>query len=168
MHANPLPRSLQKVMVKYATGFEGARKVLKMMVKIGLLQEIPSNYDLANREEKKDEILAMCPGFAWITKCHPLDNYHVSHVIRTTPAAAVIKTYSPNLMVRLLLRETANPSPSKAPEIARTIAAVIPNLHSLVIGLGLGRNPLLQATVACITKAAREANLPLVLDSDGR
>lgn len=69
-------------------------------------------------------------------------------------------------MVHPLLRESAHPNPSEASDIAHTIAALIPNLHSLVIGPGLGRDPLMQATVACIIKAARQANLPLVLDAD--
>lgn len=89
-----------------------------------------------------------------------------SHVICTTPAAVVIKTYSPNLMVHPLLRESTNPSPSEASEIAHSIAALIPNLHSLVIGPGLGRDPLILATSAYIIQAARQKNLPLVLDAD--
>ncbi len=33
------------------------------MINTDLLQEIPSNYSLANGENKKDEVLAMCPAF---------------------------------------------------------------------------------------------------------
>lgn len=64
--------------VTYATGVESSTEVRRMMIKTDLLQEIPSNYSLANGENKKDEVLAMCPafgpGFAWITKYHPLEN----------------------------------------------------------------------------------------------
>ena len=69
-------------------------------------------------------------------------------------------------MVHPLLRESNHPSPSEASEIAHTIAALIPSLHSLVIGPGLGRDPLMQETVACIIESARQSNLPLVLDAD--
>ncbi|KAL9611802.1 MAG: hypothetical protein Q9167_003570 [Letrouitia subvulpina] len=87
-----------------------------------------------------------------------------SHVICTPPAANVIKTYSPNLMVHPIMRET--PSPSSASTIAAPVVAMLANLHSLVIGPGLGRDDLMQATVAEIIKAAREKGTPLVLDAD--
>lgn len=87
-----------------------------------------------------------------------------SYVVCTPPAAAVIKTYSPNLMVHPLLRET--PSSERPDAIASTVISLIPNLHALVIGPGLGRDPLMQETVATIIISARKSNLPLVLDAD--
>lgn len=87
-----------------------------------------------------------------------------SHVICTPAAAAVIKTYSPNLMVHPLMRET--PSQTPASTLASAITALLPNLHVLVIGPGLGRDPLMQATTAAIISAARDKNVPLVLDAD--
>ncbi|GJC83151.1 ATP-dependent (S)-NAD(P)H-hydrate dehydratase [Colletotrichum liriopes] len=97
-----------------------------------------------------------------------------SHVICTPGAASVIKTYSPNLMVHPLMRQTpsdAAPSGSKdahtdAEEIARPIIEMLSRLHVLVIGPGLGRDPLMQDTVARVIRAAREKSLPLVLDAD--
>ncbi|KAL8768711.1 MAG: hypothetical protein Q9209_005129 [Squamulea sp. 1 TL-2023] len=88
----------------------------------------------------------------------------LSHVICTPPAANVIKTYSPNLMVHPIMHE----SPSSIPvsSIANTVIAMLTHLHSLVIGPGLGRDELMQSTVAEVISAAREKKVPLVLDAD--
>ncbi|PNY27295.1 ATP-dependent (S)-NAD(P)H-hydrate dehydratase [Tolypocladium capitatum] len=96
----------------------------------------------------------------------------MSHVICTPGAGAVIKTYSPNLMVHPLLRQS---SPSKTdanghdadPEhIAATIIEMLPRLHALVVGPGLGRDPLMQATVSRVIRATREKKMPVVIDAD--
>lgn len=103
-----------------------------------------------------------------------------SHVICTPAAAAVIKTYSPNLMVHPLMRQTYRPEHdtvastslhSRTPDhnvdqIAHEIIEMLPRLHVLVIGPGLGRDPLMQATIARVILAARERNIPIVLDAD--
>ena len=43
---------------------------------------------------------------------------------------------------------------------------MLPRLHVLVIGPGLGRDPLMQDTVARVIRAARDKEMPLVLDAD--
>lgn len=104
----------------------------------------------------------------------------MSHVICTPAAAAVIKTYSPNLMVHPLMRQspassadtrsstdTSKKNAETDPErIALSVADMLPRLHVLVIGPGLGRDPLMQATVARVVRAARERDLPIILDAD--
>ncbi|KAF6841429.1 ATP-dependent (S)-NAD(P)H-hydrate dehydratase [Colletotrichum plurivorum] len=96
----------------------------------------------------------------------------MSHVICTPGAASVIKTYSPNLMVHPLMRQSpSSPKDSKSPEtdpdqISASIIEMLPRLHVLVIGPGLGRDPLMQDTVARVIRAARERSIPLVLDAD--
>ncbi|EPE06360.1 hypothetical protein F503_02488 [Ophiostoma piceae UAMH 11346] len=92
----------------------------------------------------------------------------MSHVICTPAAAAVIKTYSPNLMVHPLMRQAKGGEDiaAAADEVSRRVIEMLPRLHVLVIGPGLGRDPLMQATVAHVVAAARKANLPLVLDAD--
>ncbi|KAF7542509.1 hypothetical protein G7Z17_g11517 [Cylindrodendrum hubeiense] len=104
----------------------------------------------------------------------------MSHVICTPAASAVIKTYSPNLMVHPLMRQTPLPSQfasattsthSKDPEsdpehISNKVIDMLPRLHVLVVGPGLGRDPLMQATVARVIRAARDLNIPMVLDAD--
>jgi ATP-dependent NAD(P)H-hydrate dehydratase len=50
--------------------------------------------------------------------------------------------------------------------IASRIIDMLPRLHVLVIGPGLGRDPLMQETVARVIRAARERDMPIVLDAD--
>ena len=73
-------------------------------------------------------------------------------------------------MVHPIMRETAEIThshvPSEPSAIASPVIAMLSNLHAVVIGPGLGRDQLMQATVAAIIKAAREHNTPLVLDAD--
>ncbi|KAL8905454.1 MAG: hypothetical protein Q9207_002647, partial [Kuettlingeria erythrocarpa] len=95
---------------------------------------------------------------------NPLNKSLQSHVICTPPAANVIKTYSPNLMVHPIMRESPHQTP--ATTLASPVIAMLAHLHSLVIGPGLGRDELMQATVAEVISAAREKKLPLVLDAD--
>ncbi|KAM0332065.1 hypothetical protein ACHAQA_002334 [Verticillium albo-atrum] len=95
----------------------------------------------------------------------------MSHVICTPAAAAVIKTYSPNLMVHPLMRQSPTDAAKKdtvldPEQIASTVADMLSRLHVLVIGPGLGRDPLMQATVARVVRAARERDVPVVLDAD--
>ena len=81
----------------------------------------------------------------------------------------VIKAYSPNLMVHPILPSTASVSDSTSNDpasLASPILEMLPRLHVLVIGPGLGRDPLMHATVARVIRAAREQELPIVLDAD--
>lgn len=100
-----------------------------------------------------------------------------SHVICTPTAATVIKSYSPNLMVHPLMR--SSPSSPSAPvtggpssadtdpaQIAARIIPMLDRLHVLVVGPGLGRDPLMQDTCARVIRAARDRGMPMVLDAD--
>jgi len=71
-------------------------------------------------------------------------------------------------MVHPIMREVNEVPASHEPasELASPIIAMLSNLHAVVIGPGLGRDKLMQATVAEVIKAAREKNVPLVLDAD--
>ncbi|KAI9048186.1 hypothetical protein LZ554_007981 [Drepanopeziza brunnea f. sp. 'monogermtubi'] len=92
----------------------------------------------------------------------------MSHVICEPQAGQVIKTYSPNLMVHPLMRQSTHASSSdSATSIAKGVIDMLPRLHVLVIGPGLGRDQLMQDTCAKILEAAREQNMPFVLDADG-
>ncbi|KAM0437697.1 hypothetical protein ACHAPT_002062 [Fusarium lateritium] len=102
----------------------------------------------------------------------------MSHVICTPAAATVIKSYSPNLMVHPLMHQSraADPDPaardtskdpdSDAEHISGQIIDLLPRLHVLVVGPGLGRDPLMHATVARVIRAARNRGTPVVLDAD--
>ena len=93
-----------------------------------------------------------------------------SHVICTPGAAAVIKTYSPNLMVHPLMRQSPAPGSSeKKPDpeqVASTIIDMLSRLHVLVIGPGLGRDPLMHDICSRVLVAARKNKMPVVLDAD--
>lgn len=76
-------------------------------------------------------------------------------------------------MVHPLMRQTP-PSheaqahnPDTDPEqVAAGIIEMLSRLHVLVVGPGLGRDPLMQATVARVIRAAHEREMPMVLDAD--
>jgi len=96
----------------------------------------------------------------------------MSHVICEPSAGAVIKTYSPNLMVHPLLRQSdiSYPDDSPPPSAASVSASVnemLPRLHVLVMGPGLGRDPLMQESCMKILAEARKQKVPVVLDADG-
>lgn len=77
-------------------------------------------------------------------------------------------------MVHPLMRQSppseshsAVPDEETNPEkIASPIIDMLARLHVLVIGPGLGRDPLMQDTVDCIIRAAKEKKIPIVLDAD--
>ena len=54
-----------------------------------------------------------------------------------------------------------------AQRMADKVAAFLPRLHALVIGPGLGRDPVVLRAVALLIARARESALPLVVDADG-
>lgn len=102
----------------------------------------------------------------------------LSYVFCEPSAAPTIKSYSPNLMVSPILRSRAsltsqarNVGEEKEPsdeELAQPIVDMLPRLHVLVIGPGLGRDEVTQRQVRAIIKAARSYNppIPMVLDAD--
>lgn len=102
----------------------------------------------------------------------------MSHVICDPHASSTIKSYSPNLMVHPYMQSTppvalpsspATPAPNTESlvNLALTrILPLLPRLHVLVIGPGLGRDPIMQATVAQLITAARARDMGLVLDAD--
>ncbi|KAK9769754.1 putative ATP-dependent (S)-NAD(P)H-hydrate dehydratase [Seiridium cardinale] len=97
----------------------------------------------------------------------------MSHVICTPGAASVIKTYSPNLMVHPLMRQSPPPNSGKLPasdtdpeEISKDIIDMLSRLHVLVVGPGLGRDPLMHQTLAKVLAEARKKKMPVVMDAD--
>lgn len=77
-------------------------------------------------------------------------------------------------MVHPLMRQTPDSGSSNKPKdpdadperISSPIIEMLPRLHVLVIGPGLGRDPLMHATVARVIRAARSKDMPIVLDAD--
>ena len=72
-------------------------------------------------------------------------------------------------MVHPLMMQTPDKRGKDTPSpeaIAEEIIKMLPRLHALVIGPGLGRDPLMQDTVAEVIKAVRQYEMPMVLDAD--
>lgn len=87
-----------------------------------------------------------------------------------TRLSKVIKAYSPNLMVHPILPSSASVSDpdSKDPSsLASPILDMLPRLHVLVIGPGLGRDGVTQKVVVEVMKEARNQSVPFILDADG-
>lgn len=51
--------------------------------------------------------------------------------------------------------------------VAKSVEVVLPRIHSLVVGPGLGRNPFVLECAKHVITAAMELNLPIVIDADG-
>ncbi|KAF2806900.1 YjeF domain-containing protein [Mytilinidion resinicola] len=92
----------------------------------------------------------------------------MSHVICEPGAGAVIKSYSPNLMVHPYMRQSKNLAASESLDtVASEVIAMLSRLHVIVIGPGLGRDKLMQDTCARVIAEARKQGIPFVLDADG-
>ncbi|KAH8921331.1 carbohydrate kinase [Atractiella rhizophila] len=85
----------------------------------------------------------------------------LGHVICDPSAGAVIKTFSPDLIVHPVLE----PSSSEA-NIKDHLTNLLPRLHVLVVGPGLGRDPYMQLSAKVALALCRENNAFVVLDAD--
>ncbi|RMZ78558.1 hypothetical protein DV737_g3808, partial [Chaetothyriales sp. CBS 132003] len=98
----------------------------------------------------------------------------LSFVICEPSAAPIIKSYSPNLMVSPILRSLASisqvqrESEPSGDELAKPILDMLPRLHVLVIGPGLGRDEITLKQVKAVIQAARRRDppVPMVLDAE--
>ncbi|GAA6042596.1 hypothetical protein JCM8097_003149 [Rhodosporidiobolus ruineniae] len=86
----------------------------------------------------------------------------LAHVICEPAAGNIIKTYSPDLIVHTDLEEGLSED-----KITEVFNSVLPRLHTLVIGPGLGRSSHMQQAARTALKLARENELYVVLDADG-
>jgi ATP-dependent NAD(P)H-hydrate dehydratase len=92
----------------------------------------------------------------------------MSHVICEPGAGAVIKTYSPNLMVHPYMRQEKNLGKGETIDsVSEQVIAMLDRLHVVVIGPGLGRDPAMQETCARVITEAKKKNISFVLDADG-
>jgi ATP-dependent NAD(P)H-hydrate dehydratase len=91
-----------------------------------------------------------------------------SHVICEPGAGAVIKTYSPNLMVHPYMRQSAHLGQNESTQsVTSQVVSMLSRLHVLIIGPGLGRDETMQETCAQVISEARKKGIPFVLDADG-
>eukprot|EP00245_Coleochaete_scutata_P014958 TRINITY_DN6484_c0_g1_i1.p1 TRINITY_DN6484_c0_g1~~TRINITY_DN6484_c0_g1_i1.p1 ORF type:complete len:343 (+),score=50.02 TRINITY_DN6484_c0_g1_i1:83-1111(+) len=98
----------------------------------------------------------------------------LSHVFCARDAASVIKGYSPELIVHPVLRGSYDSQVKGEKENEELVSKVVkdvtywlPRFDCLVVGPGLGRDPLLMDCVAQIMRDARKVNIPIVVDGDG-
>uniref|UniRef100_H3D8T3 ATP-dependent (S)-NAD(P)H-hydrate dehydratase n=2 Tax=Tetraodon nigroviridis TaxID=99883 RepID=H3D8T3_TETNG len=82
----------------------------------------------------------------------------LSHVFCTKDAAAVIKSYSPELIVHPVL---------DGPNAVEEIEKWLPRLHGLVVGPGLGREAALLQTAQEVIEKTKARDIPIVIDADG-
>ncbi|CAH0725178.1 unnamed protein product, partial [Brenthis ino] len=82
----------------------------------------------------------------------------LAHIFCSKPAAIVIKSYSPELIVHPLLDE---------PNAIVNISPWLERLHVIVIGPGLGRDKITFEVVEQLIKVIREKQIPLIIDADG-
>ena len=82
------------------------------------------------------------------------------HVLCSSKASAVIKGYSPELVVHPCITDSND-------GIQESVASLIPRLDCMVVGPGLSRDPVMQHYASLLIRHAVEAQIPLVIDADG-
>jgi len=80
------------------------------------------------------------------------------------PAAIPIKCYSPELMVQPMLPCTGSPD---AAADADAWTALLSRMQVVVVGPGLGRDPVTLAHLPALVRGVAAAGLPLIIDGDG-
>jgi len=89
------------------------------------------------------------------------------YMLTAEEAAIPIKSYSPELMVSAVYSAKWIDGPDKGiNSMVTAVKEVLPKLHTLIIGPGMGRDPHVLTAVGKIVLLAREQQLPLVFDAD--
>ena len=92
----------------------------------------------------------------------------LSYVFCEKSASLAIKSYSPELMVSpLYVYEDLEGPQFPCNVLLDAVLGMLPRLHSLVVGPGMGRDVKVFAIVQSIIEAAVEAGIPVVIDADG-
>jgi len=101
----------------------------------------------------------------------------ISHVFCETSASTVIKSYSPELIVhpylvdlqsiKLSKSSTSEEQSELCEEAVDKIAKWLPKFDAVVVGPGLGRDPMMMSTVKKVMLSCKERDLPMVIDADG-
>ncbi|KAL6060577.1 ATP-dependent (S)-NAD(P)H-hydrate dehydratase [Balamuthia mandrillaris] len=101
----------------------------------------------------------------------------LSHIFCCENAATAIKAYSPELIVHPLLPSsptissrqeelTEEQSESLVSKSVEKVEAWLPKFNSVVVGPGLGRDPITLRCASAIIRSARQQGIPLVIDGD--
>ncbi|CAG9466862.1 unnamed protein product [Pedinophyceae sp. YPF-701] len=92
----------------------------------------------------------------------------LAHVFCTQGAAQAIKSYSPELIVHPYLPpEGSAVGGAEEKKATEQITSWLKRFTCIVVGPGLGRDPVAAAVVQGVVREARRANIPLVIDADG-
>jgi len=95
----------------------------------------------------------------------------LAHIFCAENAAIPIKSYSPEIVVHPVLKESQKNELHTEKEDDEIVNSVTKWFHRsvnvLVIGPGLGRDPRVMNTTKKIILEAKKSNLPLVIDGDG-
>ncbi|KTW29334.1 YjeF family domain-containing protein [Pneumocystis carinii B80] len=91
----------------------------------------------------------------------------LGYIICEPGAGKVIKTYSPDLIVYPLMRLSTRALDTVSSMIVSNISQLLDRLHVIVVGPGLGRDPLMLDTASGIILEARRRRIPIVVDADG-
>jgi hypothetical protein len=90
----------------------------------------------------------------------------LAYVLTATEACLPIKSYSPELMVSPVYSSSWPEGREDGIEqMVTAVTDVLPRLHSLIVGPGLGRDESVFAATGRILTAARERRLPVVIDA---
>lgn len=81
----------------------------------------------------------------------------LSYIFCSADSSPVIKSYSPELIVYPILDQE---------NFLEEFNVILPKLHVLVIGPGLGRNDQILSNIGSIIAQVKERNMPIVLDAD--
>ncbi|KAJ2382501.1 hypothetical protein GGI05_005636 [Coemansia sp. RSA 2603] len=91
----------------------------------------------------------------------------IAYVVCEKDAAGVIKGYSPDLIVAPYLRSVDNLEQGRTVgHVVQKIETILDKLHAVSVGSGLGNDKRIGECVVGAVKAARDRQLPIVLDAD--
>jgi ATP-dependent NAD(P)H-hydrate dehydratase len=91
----------------------------------------------------------------------------LSHVFCTHGAATVIKTYSPELIVLPYLPDSNDAERHQEQHMQELIATWLKKMQCLVIGPGLGDDPMVVSASKHMLQQARQNELPILVDGSG-
>ncbi|KAG4306354.1 hypothetical protein PORY_000342 [Pneumocystis oryctolagi] len=91
----------------------------------------------------------------------------IGHIICEPEAGMVIKTYSPDLIVHPIMRLSKHVSENNVDDIVKNISCLLKRLHVVVVGPGLGRDPIMLEIASGVIFEAKKHGMPIVIDADG-
>ncbi|KAG5439797.1 hypothetical protein PCANB_000079 [Pneumocystis canis] len=91
----------------------------------------------------------------------------IGHIICEFGAGVVIKSYSPELIVHPVMRLSKNAQGTTVNDIIANISQLLEHLHVIVVGPGLGKDPMMLEIASGIIIEARRREISIIIDADG-